>query len=606
MPINPSRYDMPGSFVGEIDWSPLARLGQIIKDQRDQDEAAQLIAQLYGGGAQQQPAAYQPAHPRAVAQQAPQAPAAPREQLALPPLLTPNQRVAQAFEQFPGAPSAPPPELSPNQRVAQAFEAFPGATAEAAPQPPISAPPMVPIPGATAMPVPSVLQPTPPVVAADDDLDRYARATSSIESGSPQGDYRKIGPTTQGGDRAYGRYQVMGSNVRDWTRQYFGEELSPQQFLVNPAAQDAVYRGKFGEYVQKYGPEGAARAWFAGERGMHNPNARDILGTSVSSYADRFSRAAGLPSEITAGTSRPAPQSEQPTQVTAFDRVVENLSSPNTEARSAGISREQIAALYRNPLTRPVANAFLQKMLDPGTYKFIAGGDGSVIRYNERDGSFTVIPTHQKLLTVGEDQRVFDPNTNTFVDGGGGDGARYGKLPANSRWIDPNDKSKGVEPIPGSTGEKIGDEIAARIGLGKSFISTLPQLRQRVARGDVGIDNGMNHAKALANLGTPGETKRMLDSGAEALIRMLTGAGMNETEARQNAEQYRLTAKDTAAVVTSKIDALERHLFHIGEVLGRGRGGGNLLEAPVAAPSRANLGNRAAIEAELRRRGAIK
>jgi peptidoglycan L-alanyl-D-glutamate endopeptidase CwlK len=49
-----------------------------------------------------------------------------------------------------------------------------------------------------------------------------------------------------------------------------------------------VFEGQFGEYTRKYGPEGATRAWFAGEQGMNNPRARDPLGTTVASYVQRF------------------------------------------------------------------------------------------------------------------------------------------------------------------------------------------------------------------------------------------------------------------------------------------------------------------------------
>lgn len=48
MAINPVRYDMPGSFIGEIDWSPLARIGETLRKNREEEEAARLIAQLYG------------------------------------------------------------------------------------------------------------------------------------------------------------------------------------------------------------------------------------------------------------------------------------------------------------------------------------------------------------------------------------------------------------------------------------------------------------------------------------------------------------------------------------------------------------------------------
>jgi hypothetical protein len=119
--------------------------------------------------------------------------------------------------------------------------------------------------------------------------DQYGRAISAIESG---GRYDELGPVTKTGDRAYGKYQVMGENIPEWTRAALGRSLTPQQYLSDTAAQEAVFKHQFGQYVQKYGPSGAARAWFAGEGGMNNPNARDQLGTSVSEYERRFN--AGL------------------------------------------------------------------------------------------------------------------------------------------------------------------------------------------------------------------------------------------------------------------------------------------------------------------------
>lgn len=113
----------------------------------------------------------------------------------------------------------------------------------------------------------------------------YRNAISGIESG---GRYDALGPVTRAGDRAYGKYQVMGANVPTWTEQALGRRLTPEQFLSDPAAQDAVFNHVFGGYVAKYGAPGAARAWFAGEKGMHNPNARDVLGTTVADYERKF------------------------------------------------------------------------------------------------------------------------------------------------------------------------------------------------------------------------------------------------------------------------------------------------------------------------------
>lgn len=120
-----------------------------------------------------------------------------------------------------------------------------------------------------------------------------AAAISSIESG---GRYDALGPVTKTGDRAYGKYQVMGANIGPWTKEALGREMTPQEFAASPEAQDAVFKAKFGQYSQKYGPEGAARAWFAGEGGMNDLGRKDQLGTSVGDYGSRFAQAAGLPS----------------------------------------------------------------------------------------------------------------------------------------------------------------------------------------------------------------------------------------------------------------------------------------------------------------------
>jgi hypothetical protein len=135
----------------------------------------------------------------------------------------------------------------------------------------------------------------------------YAGAISSIESG---GNYRAIGPATKTGDRALGKYQVMGANVGPWSREILGREVSPREFIANDEIQDAIFKGKFGQYAEKYGPEGAAKAWFAGEGGMNDPNRKDVLGTTVASYGAKFSKALGY-----------APEEKRPTDVSASKKA---------------------------------------------------------------------------------------------------------------------------------------------------------------------------------------------------------------------------------------------------------------------------------------------
>lgn len=123
-------------------------------------------------------------------------------------------------------------------------------------------------------------------------IDRSRAASASLESG---GRYDAVGPVVNAkGNRAYGAHQVMDFNIGPWTQEVLGKAMTPQQFLADQKAQDAVYNAKMGQYIQKYGsPEAAARAWFAGEGGMNNRNATDVLGTSVQGYGQRFAQAYG-------------------------------------------------------------------------------------------------------------------------------------------------------------------------------------------------------------------------------------------------------------------------------------------------------------------------
>jgi hypothetical protein len=120
--------------------------------------------------------------------------------------------------------------------------------------------------------------------------DQFGRAISGIESG---GRYDLRGPVTKSGDRAYGKYQVMGANIPEWSRAALGRSMTPDEFLADTNAQEAVFKHRFGQYVDRYGPTGAAKAWFAGEGGMNNPNASDLYGTTVASYARRFNAGLG-------------------------------------------------------------------------------------------------------------------------------------------------------------------------------------------------------------------------------------------------------------------------------------------------------------------------
>ena len=122
------------------------------------------------------------------------------------------------------------------------------------------------------------------------DLPNYAAAIRRIES---SGNYGSLGPQTKSGDRAYGAYQVMGANIPSWTKKHYGTELTPQQFLQDKKAQDAVFNGEFGGYVQKHGnPQDAASMWFSGKPMAQAGNVSDGYNT-VPQYVQKVNKALG-------------------------------------------------------------------------------------------------------------------------------------------------------------------------------------------------------------------------------------------------------------------------------------------------------------------------
>lgn len=137
-------------------------------------------------------------------------------------------------------------------------------------------------------------------------FDQLLKGFQQVESG---GRYSAVGPSVRG-HRAYGRYQVMDYNVGKWTAQYYGWALTPEQFLKNHEAQEAVARGVLKGYFTKYGAEGAAAMWFSGQP---NPNSSRSDGSlTVRQYVDRVIKAAGG-STGSVGGSAPVAQANKVT-----------------------------------------------------------------------------------------------------------------------------------------------------------------------------------------------------------------------------------------------------------------------------------------------------
>jgi len=93
------------------------------------------------------------------------------------------------------------------------------------------------------------------------DIEHAKRRIAGIESG---GRYDAMGPLVRG-DRAHGKYQVMGANIPSWTEEALGRRMTPAEFLASPEAQERVFEHHFGKYLNQHGNlADAASMWHSG------------------------------------------------------------------------------------------------------------------------------------------------------------------------------------------------------------------------------------------------------------------------------------------------------------------------------------------------------
>lgn len=110
--------------------------------------------------------------------------------------------------------------------------------------------------------------------AAKGGFSGFLNAISGQESG---GNYKARNSSTG----AMGKYQIMPGNITGthsgWDYEALGRDVSVGQFLGSPQIQEAIAQYKLKSYYDKYGPAGAAVAWYAGPGAvsgyMKNPSA---------------------------------------------------------------------------------------------------------------------------------------------------------------------------------------------------------------------------------------------------------------------------------------------------------------------------------------------
>lgn len=285
-------------------------------------------------------------------------------------------------------------------------------------------------------PIPGIQRQQPPMTG-------YRDAIASIESRG-SGDYAAIGPSHPKLGRALGRYQIMEANIGPWSQEVLGRTVTPDEFMANPQLQDAIFDGKFGQYVQKFGPEGAAQAWFGGEGGVGQLGRRDSLGTSIAEYSNKFNNALGASggavdavNAMAEGGQVPgyvdpmvsAPNSRQQMPVNQMADASGNVLAPAvTPIQRGSISPDTIREFLQDPNLRQIGiDLWKQNVQGPQAgepWQFVTLPDGTLARANQQTGSVERVgnfakPAEPKSLINLGDGRLFDPNNREVIDAGG-------------------------------------------------------------------------------------------------------------------------------------------------------------------------------------------
>lgn len=130
-------------------------------------------------------------------------------------------------------------------------------------------------------------------------FDSFMAAIASQESGGEAAPYSTVNSIG-----AVGKYQVMKANVPNWSKQVLGYSISWQKFRDTPSLQEKIVRGILKGYYDKWGPRGAAAAWYAGP-GNHDldmSTASQSGGPSIKEYVDSVVGAAGSSTYSGTGT----------------------------------------------------------------------------------------------------------------------------------------------------------------------------------------------------------------------------------------------------------------------------------------------------------------
>jgi hypothetical protein len=156
---------------------------------------------------------------------------------------------------------------------------------------------------------------------------------------------------------ALGKYQILPSNLAQWGANAGYPNITPQQFLADPAAQDAIAQTQLQTYANQYGNVGSvAQAWYSGPGNV----GKNVSGGS--GYPDSNTYA----SQVTARYNAAGGDAGGAIQDSDFIDPNYDYSSAGTSSASSGASMGDTYSLFGNPSTASDASSGYNA-LSPGS-----------------------------------------------------------------------------------------------------------------------------------------------------------------------------------------------------------------------------------------------
>lgn len=123
----------------------------------------------------------------------------------------------------------------------------------------------------------------------DASTENVLRGIAHVESEGAKNPYQLIGKDTGKGDHALGKYQVLSSNVPEWTKEALGQSMTPYDFLNSPEAQEKVAAYMVEKYKkQGMSPQDIGSMWFTGKPLAKAGNVHDSYGTTPQQYVTKM------------------------------------------------------------------------------------------------------------------------------------------------------------------------------------------------------------------------------------------------------------------------------------------------------------------------------